>query len=121
MKVKLRTNVNKKNIHLINTYAPHMNYGRNGRDTYWREVKYILDQIPQNDIIIWATDNNGQIARPTTNSDRDQGINNAHIGPCHYATKTEKGNGGKLAKTLRKYELTATNTIHPPKKMINKG
>ena len=47
VKVKIRTNMSKKTIHLINTYAPHMWYKRNERDTYWREMKYILDQIPK--------------------------------------------------------------------------
>ena len=85
-------------------------------DAYWGEVKFILGQIPRNDIIIWTTGNNGQIAKPITGDDRGQSIHNdAHIGKWHYAAQTEKGNGEKLGKSLHKYELTATNTIHPPK------
>ena len=116
IKIKIQTNMKSKTLHLINTYAPHMRYGRQERDEYWREIKYILDTIPKNDIIIWAADNNGQIAKPNNNNDRGEEIHtNAHIGPWHYAPNSEKGNGGKLVKVLHKYELTATNTIHHPK------
>ena len=76
----------------------------------------MIGEIPKNDLIIWAADNNGQIARPTNNNDRGEEINtNAHIGPWHYASQSEKWNVGKLVKTLHKYELTATNTIRPPR------
>ena len=116
MKIELRTNIKEKTIHLINTYAPHMGYARSERDAYWSEIKFILNKIPRKDIIIWTTDNNGQIARPPINNDRGEGIKNeAHIGQWHYAVQTEKGNGEKLVKTLHKFELTATNTIHTPK------
>ena len=82
-----------------------MCYGRNERDTYWHEVKYILGQIPKNDIVIWTADNNnGQIANPETITDRGNGIdNNAHIGSWQYANQTEKGNGENL---LRSYTNT---------------
>ena len=76
-----------------------MGYGRSERGAYWSEIKFILGQIHRKDIIIWTTDNNGQIAKPTTSEDRGQGIrNDAHIGQWNYAAKTEKGNGGKLEK-----------------------
>ena len=116
MEIKLRTNVYAKTLHLINTYAPNMSYGRKERDAYWKEIKYILAQMPKNDLIIWATDNNGQIAQPTNSNDRGEELStNAHIGPWHYAPQCENGNGVRLVKTLHKHELTATNTVHPPK------
>ena len=103
-------------MHIINTYAPHMGYGRDERDGYWKLIKEIMTTTPQNDIIIWTTDNNGQIARRNTNSRNEyQTQNEAHIGRWHYATESEKGNGGKLEKIMGKFHLTATNTIYTPK------
>ena len=82
-------------MHIINTYVPHMGYGRNERDEYRRQIKQIATETPQNDIIIWTTDNNGQIARPVS---RQGGGNmltqNAHIGHWHYSQESENGNGG---------------------------
>ena len=55
----------------------------------------IIQEIPKNDLLIWTTDNNGQIARPEKEEEGESGaINNAHIGHWHYAKATEKGNGG---------------------------
>ena len=48
IKIKLRTNMDTKTLHLINTYAPHMFYRRKERDTYWQEIKYMIGQIPKN-------------------------------------------------------------------------
>ena len=122
MKTQLQTNMNKRTLHLINTYAPQMCYGRNERDAYWGDVKYILGKIPKNDFVIWATDNNGQIARPTSNNDRGEDIyTDAHVGHWHYAKKREKGNGEKLVKILYKYELSATKTTQPPRTTISKN
>merc|ERR1712112_541752 len=116
MKIKMDTGIGKNPLHIINTYAPHMNYGRKERDEYWEEIKHILAQIPKKDLIIWTTDNNGQIARENNENMQDETPEKRIcIGPWHYAAKTEKGNGEKLEKTLYKNELTAANTIHIPK------
>ena len=122
MKITMETGINNKKLHILNTYAPHMGYNRADRDEYWKLVKKIIQEIPENDLLIWTTDNNGQIARPTTNNNGENGtINDAHIGHWHYAKETEKGNGEKLIKTMNRFSLTATNTIHPPKKETEKN
>ena len=57
--------------------------------------KKILTEIPKKkDIIIWATDNNGQIERQDDHTGGEEILaNNAHIGAWHYANKSEKGMG----------------------------
>ena len=93
-----------------------MSYGRKGRGEYWEEIKHILSNIPKNDLVIWAADNNGQIAiEKGENAQEGVPTNNPCIGPWHYAQKSERGKGTKLTKIIYKRELTATNTIHIPK------
>ena len=67
----------------------------------------------QKQCIIWATDNNGQIAN-------DEDATNNPIGPWTYANKTEKGNGRRLVKYCKKYNLCATNTHFIPHKKDKK-
>ena len=40
-----------------------MGYSKENRDEYWGEIKKIHKGTDKNDMIIWATDNNGQIAK----------------------------------------------------------
>ena len=64
MKVATETGISDKTLHILNTYAPQMGYSRAERAEYWRQTKHILSDIPPKDLLIWTTDNNGQIARP---------------------------------------------------------
>ena len=117
MKITMETGIGNKKLHILNTYAPHMGYRRKDRDEYWSIIKKVMGETPENDLVVWTTDNNGQIARTKTTSEEEEGntLMSAHIGRWHYASETEKGNGEKLIKILNKFSLTATNTIHPPK------
>ena len=91
MEINLQTHMGKRTLYIINTYAPHMCYGRNGRAEYWEEIKYIPDQIPKKGLVIWTADNNGQIDRPTNNNDRVEEIStNAHIGQWAMPRKVKK-------------------------------
>ena len=106
----------KQKLHILNTYAPHMGYSRAERAEYWRQTKQILEEIPNNDLLIWTTDNNGEIAKPEGSSGGENNISSiANIGQWHYAQENERGNGQTLVQIMNKFCLTATNTIRPPK------
>jgi len=116
MKITMGAGISNKKLHILNTYAPHMGYSRAERDEYWRQTKQILQEIPQNDLLIWAADNNGKIARTDQETrDGDTIPKNAHIGQWHYAQETKRGNGQELVNMMNKFCLAATNRIHPPK------
>ena len=83
IEIILHTGQSKKQLHIINTYAPHMGYSKGDRGEYWEELKLPIGNIAKKDFVIWTTDNNGQIARPT--NDTSENPRNAHIGKWHYA------------------------------------
>ena len=39
IEITLQTGVGNKNLHIINTYAPHMGYSREERGKYWKLIK----------------------------------------------------------------------------------
>ena len=67
MHITLKSNLEFKNIQILNTYAPHMGYCQDERTKYWNDVKSVLKQTNTKQCIIWTTDNNGQIASETKN------------------------------------------------------
>ena len=89
-----------------------MGYLKGERNAYWKETKQAKSNIPTEDLTIWTTDNNGEIARPTPSQDEE--TQNAHIGRWNLATENEKGNGGTHVKILRKFEMASPNAIYPP-------
>ena len=75
-----------------------------------------MHTITKMGILIWETDNNGQIARSKTGrnaTSADEVVNG--IGNWHLGETCAKGNGEKMAKMIQNSELAATNAIHPPK------
>ena len=92
IQIALNTGDKNKKLQILNTYAPHMGYGKEDRDEYWKETKGILKQIKKDDILVWTTDNNGQIARKDQNNDHpeEKTLKTTGIGRWHLATKSEK-------------------------------
>ena len=116
VEITLHTGMQNEKLHIINKYVPHMGYRRGESDNYWTKIKQNLTEIPQNDII-WATDNNGQIARRENHMGGGEMLaNDAHIVPWRYAKGIEKGEGEKPINILREFELSATITMRPPQK-----
>ena len=106
----MQTNIKCKTIQILNTYAPHMGYATNEHDTYWQELKGILQNMNKKQRMIWTTDNNGQIAKGNDND------TNNTIGPLTYAYKCEKGNGEKLAKYCKNMNyVRQTHTLYTKK------
>lgn len=66
--------------------------------------------------MIWATDNNGQIAKRDTTLQEEQHTAHNGIGKWHYGKAMARGNGGEMVKMIEQFKLTATNNAHPPKK-----
>ena len=89
-----------------------MSYSQGVRIEYWKATEQVLNNIPTKGPIIWAADNNGHIARPPSSLKEE--TKNAHIGRWHIATESEKENVEQLVKTIRKFVMTATNTINTP-------
>ena len=81
-----------------------------------RRSKTAIREISKRDLLIWANDNAGQIARKDTTKQEEQHTNHNGIGKWHYSKLTEQGDGGQMVKIIEQLKLTATNTIHPPKK-----
>ena len=100
MQISLNTGQKNKTLQILNTYAPHMVYNQENRDEYWEEIKNILQNIWKKDMMIWTTDNNGQIARTdqNDNSPDETTLKTTGIGRWHLAKESEKGNGKKLEK-----------------------
>ena len=74
-----------------------MGYRKQQREEYWKEIKNALQTINKKDIIIWATDNNGQIAKPSDDDDKTNGETDSKgIGKWHIDEVNAKGNGEKL-------------------------
>ena len=64
VQITLNTGNSDRELQILNSYAPHMGYIREQREAYWKAIKNTLQTIIKKDILIWATDNNGQIAKP---------------------------------------------------------
>ena len=110
MYIAINTNIRCKKIQIFNTYARHMGYDKDEHIQYWGNIGEILQNRNQKQCTIWATDNNGQIARNPDDTE------NNTIGPWTVAKKTEVGNGQMLAKTCKKYALCAMSTHFIPHK-----
>jgi len=91
--------------------------------------KNALHQKKGNERIIWATDNNGQIARDIKETEQGKKERDGEeediieqakgtIGNWTYSKKTEKGNGEKLKKYSTKHNLWVTNTFHTKKNIL---
>ena len=106
MHMALKTNARCKKIRIINSYAPHIGYGKEEQIQYWGEMGEILQHTDQKQCTIWMADNNGQIAKDPND------IGNNAMGPWAIANKTEPGNGQELQKICKKYALSATNTLY---------
>ena len=68
-----------------------MGYNSNQIGEYWETLANHLQQIPQNNIKMWCTDNNGQIS----NNSKSQ---SKVVGNWTLSNTTEKGNGEHLIK-----------------------
>ena len=85
MTMRIKTKY-KENPHNPEFGRPDMRYATETRGEYWNQIKKILYQAKKEDIVIWETDNNGQINRNPENDDKT-------IGKWAIAKKTAKGAG----------------------------
>ena len=94
-----------------------MRYEKEERETpTGAKLKTILHSIPKIDLLIWGTDNNGQIEKRDTTLQEEQHTAHNGIGKWHYGKTTQRGNGDKMVKMIELFKLEETNTAHPPKK-----
>ena len=86
MTMRIKTKIQGKTL-IINPHAPDMGRKAETRKEYWNHIKQITHQIKKKDIVIWATDNNGQVSKNTENG-------NKTIGKWATAKENIIGNGG---------------------------
>ena len=92
-----------KSLVITNSYAPDSSYSSIDRDRYWEKLQENIYKVTDNKIThIWTTDNNGQLG---------MGNKNPFIGPHARVKNHEKGNGQKLAATMKSLKLRAVNTF----------
>ena len=82
------------------------------RNTYWGEIKTIIHNIPKNDLSIWATDNNGKIAKRDTTLQEEQhhaahnGIGKWHYGKTAGKEMVKNGQNDRAIQTHRNQRCT---------------
>ena len=108
MTMKIKTKTQWKILVIINPHAPGMINAAETRKAYWNHTKQITQQTKKKDIVIWATDNNGQVSKNTEHR-------NNTIGKWTTAKENSKGNGAKLVKHCNNNRFVA-NTFFSPKK-----
>ena len=85
MTMRIETKIQGKTL-IINSHAPDMRSAVATRKEYRGRIKQIPRPIKRKDIVIWATDNNGQVSRNTENE-------NKTTGKWTKAKENSKGNG----------------------------
>ena len=86
-----------------------MGYCRNELDKYWTDVKNILQNVNTKQCLIWATDNNGQIAAEQNRMEKT-----TEIGSWAMAQKPEKGNGENSQNTATNMDLVLRTRTSSP-------
>ena len=114
LRVTLGRENSKRPIQILTTYAPHNGRAEEDRNQHWGEVKEILNKTCKRHMVIWRTDENGQIGR-----DEEEGGSTAK--KCHsqhnraqrQIKKTEKGNGTHKEICLRRNMIPTTTWTQP--------
>jgi len=73
MEMHIKTKIQGKAIIITNSHAPDMSSAVEARGDYWGHIKQIMQKIKKKDIVIWATDNNGQVGKNTENENKTLG------------------------------------------------
>ena len=73
MEIRLKTGLKNQTLFILNTYAPHMGYQSDGIDKYRNTLNKYIDAITKNYIMMWRTDNNGQVAHTTSDDNNNIG------------------------------------------------
>ena len=107
MEITLRTGDKIKNLSILNTYAPDMRNNEDGREKYWESPDSFIPKIQKNNIHIWRTDNNGQVATCGGNKD--------FVGKWTIARKTDAGNGKQHGEFSHTYNYVCSNPYVVPK------
>ena len=94
-----------------------MGYNKEIREEFRKGTKCTIQRTAEKDMLISTTDNNWQIAKPHQADNRTEETTTETIGfgKWHHAKTSEKETEQNW-KMVRNFELTETNTIHPPKK-----
>ena len=84
--MRIRAKIQGGALAILYSHAPDVSYETDIGKEYWRQIKQILYQTRKRNIVIWDSDNNGQIGRNSANGDEI-------IGKWTIATEINTGNG----------------------------
>ena len=111
MEIIFKTGNHIRNLSILYTYAPRMQYDEEEIEEYWAAVQEYIDKIPHNLIKMRRIDTNGQIA---------QWENINAVGKWTTPNKTEQRNGEKSVKKMEGGETICPNRYFAQLKIIQR-